>query len=250
MHRARPDIFILLAGFFFLGMLPITAQDEGEPQFLQTRERSAYLLGHTRGFGLGYQQGQIVSIYHTLFWYSEFTTMRHPKEYRRTNESFPNTKTYSYGKLNRVYMLRGGVGMHRTLAEKPYWGGVTVKYTLFGGVNLAIAEPVYLYILYYSISESKFYRSLERYDPDNHFADNIYGRGPVGKGLKEAKLYPGIALKGGFSFEYGSDREYLRALEVGAAIDAFPKKIPIMALINNPNAYLTFYIALHAGNRR
>jgi hypothetical protein len=176
--------------------------------------------------------------------------MRHPKEYRRTNESFPNTKTYSYGKLNRVYMLRGGLGVHRTLAEKPYWGGVTVKYTLFGGVNLAVAEPIYLYILYYSFAENKFYRSLERYDPDNHFSDNIYRRGPVGKGLKEAKLYPGIALKGGFFFEYGSDRDYLRALEVGAAIDAFPKKIPIMALINNPNAYLTFYLTLHAGNRK
>jgi hypothetical protein len=250
MKRTRPYIFFFFSGIFLWGVIPLAAQDDGGPQILQTQERSGYMMAHTRGMGFGYQQGKILSIHSTLFWQAEFATMRHPKEYRRTNESFPNTKTYSYGKLNRVYMLRGGLGVHRTLAEKPYWGGVTVKYTLFGGLNLAVAEPIYLYILYYNLSDSKFYRSLERYDPDNHFSDNIYGRGPVGKGLKEAKLYPGISLKGSFFFEYGSDRDYLRGLEVGAALDAFPKKIPIMALIDNPHAYLTFYLALHAGNKK
>jgi hypothetical protein len=226
------------------------AQESDGPQFILSKERSAYLTGHTQGFGMGYQQGRIVNIYSTIQWQAEFLTMKHPKEFKRTNESFPNMLTYSYGKLNRVYMLRGGAGFHRIITNKPYYGGVQVRYNLFGGFNLSVAEPVYLYILYYSPVDNDFYQVLERYDPDKHFTDNILRRGPIGTGLKEARLYPGLYLKGGLHFDYGTDRENLRALEVGAALDAFPKKIPVMAFAQNPNLYFTLYLSLHIGQRR
>ncbi len=190
-----------------------------------------------------------MNIHSTLFWHAEIATLRHPKEYRRTNESFPNTRTYSYGKLNRVYMIRGGLGMHRNLADKPYWGGVQVRYSLFGGLNLSITEPIYLYILHYNMDDGMFYRSLERYNPDTHFADHIYGRGPFGKGFRDAKLHPGLYLKGSLFFDYASDQQYVRALEVGCAIDAFPKRLPIMAFAQNSYAHLTLYLALHFGDR-
>lgn len=233
----------------FMMAAELFGQEGQTPQFIMTRERSAYFYGHTQGFGMGYQQGRILNIYSTLFWQAEFATLRHPKEFRRTNESFPNTRTYSYGKLNRVYMLKGGFGVNRTISDKPYWGGVQVRYNIAGGLNLSVAEPVYLYILHYNLSDSRFYRIVEKYDPVTHFSDNIYGRGPIGKGLLESKLYPGAYLKGGFNFDYGSDSQTLRALEVGAILDAFPKKIPIMAFAENRNLYLTLYVALHFGAR-
>ncbi len=239
--------------FMMVQILPqgrVLSQEADVPQFILSRERSAYLIGHTRGFGFGYQQGKILNIYSTLFWEVQFATMKHPKEYRRTNESFPNTRTYSYGKLNRIYMLRGGLGLQRIYADKPYWGGVQVRYHFSGGLNLSVAEPMYLYILYYNSSDGKFYRLLEKYDPETHFTDNIYGRGPVGKGLLESKIYPGIYLKGGLSFDYGDQQAMIRSLEVGIAADAFLKTIPIMAFTRNPNPYLTLYLALHIGNRK
>ncbi len=242
--------FLLAAAMAVCCPSPVQAQDDGIPQFMQSRERSAYLLGHTRGFGFGYQQGQILNIYNTLFWQAELATLKHPKEYRRTNESFPNTRTYVYGKLNRVYMVRGGLSWHRNMAEKPYWGGVQVRYSFSGGINLAIAEPIHLYILYYNVSEGKFYRNLEQYDPEKHFTDHIYGRGPLGSGVKQMKLYPGLYLKGSFFFEYSGNSEVVRALEVGAALDAFPKKIPIMAYIDNSHLHLSLYLALHFGTRK
>ncbi|HRZ43498.1 MAG TPA: hypothetical protein P5228_12435 [Bacteroidales bacterium] len=232
-------------------LMPVesSCQETDAPQFIQEKTRHFSLIAHTRGFGFGYQQGRIQNIKTTLFWQADLVTMKHPKEYRRTNEAFPNTQTYSYGKLNRVYMLRGGVGYSRMLTEKPYWGGVMTAYTLSAGVNISLAEPVFLYILYYDNTENEFYRVLERYDPDKHFADNIYGRGPLGSGLSESKIYPGGYFKGAFQFEYGEEREYLRALEIGAALDLFPKKIPIMAFTSNSNIYLTFYFALQIGAR-
>lgn len=245
----KPLSIALSTMVLLLLMQSVSAQEDGSPLFIQKREKSFYILGHTRGFGMGFQQGRILDIYSTLFWQAEFATMKHPKEYKRTNESFPNTRTYSYGKLNRVYMFRGGAGIQRIMADKPYWGGVQVRYSVFAGVNLSIAEPMYLYILYYNSSDNEFYRLLERYDPDAHYPDNIHGRGPLGTGLKEAKLYPGGYLKGAFNFDYSSDRDFIRALEVGAVLDAFPKKIPIMAFAKNSNLYLTLYLALHIGNR-
>lgn len=241
--------FMMISWGVILPAANLVAQTE-TPQFLLTRERSANLSIHTRGFGLGYQQGRIMSIYRTLFWQVEFATMRHPKEYKRTNESFPNPRTYNFGKLNRVYMIRGGLGMQRTLADRPYQGGVVVKYHFAGGLNISIAEPVYLWIIYYDVNIMDYYKVLEKYDPDLHFSDNIHGRGPVGKGLLESKIYPGGYLKGGFFFDYGQESEYVRALEVGAALDAFPKKIPIMAFAENSNFYLTLYLSLHIGNRK
>jgi hypothetical protein len=243
-------VILLLAAMLVHAPGSITAQESDGPQFILEKERSVYFQGHTQGFGMGYQQGRIVNIYSTLQWQAEFVTMKHPKEYKRTNESFPNMLTYSYGKLNRVYMLRGGAGFQRIITDKPYYGGVQVRYNLFGGVNLSVAEPVYLYILYYSPSENDFYQVLERYDPDKHFTDNILRRGPIGTGLKESKLYPGLYLKGGLNFDYGADRQSLSALEVGATLDAFPKKIPVMAFARNPHLYFTLYIALHIGQRK
>ena len=224
-------------------------QETDAPQFILEKTKNFSLTVHTRGFGFGYQQGRILSINTTLFWQTDLVTMKHPKEYRRTNEAFPNTQTYSYGKLNRVYMLRGGVGYSRMLTEKPYWGGVMTAYSLSAGLNISLAEPMYLYILYYDNTENEFYRVLERYDPDKHFADNIYGRGPLGTGLSESKIYPGGYFKGAFQFDYGEDREFLRALEIGAALDLFPKKIPIMAFTANSNIYLTLYFSLQIGTR-
>lgn len=222
-------------------------EGDGTPSIVQYSEQSFFGFAHTRGIGLGFRHGKIMNVHTTLQWEVDFSTMKHPKEFRRTNEAYPNMRTYSYGKLNNVYMFRGGVGLHRVIAEKPYWGGVKVRYNIFAGANLSIAEPVYLYILNYIPADNSVNPVLERYDPDNHFSDNIYGRGPLGKGLSEAKLYPGLYFKGGFNFDYSGSRDQMRALEVGVLIDMFPKKIPIMAFAHNPNIFINFYIALHIG---
>jgi len=242
---------LLLKGAMLLfWFVPVQAQDDGVAQFIQSRERSAYLLGHTLGYGFGFQQGQILNIHNTLFWHAEIVTLKHPKEFRRTNESFPNTRTYVYGKLNRIYLLRGGMTLHRNITNKPYWGGVQVRYGLSGGVNLAMSEPVYLYILYYNVNEGTFYRNLEQYNPDKHFADHIYGRGPLGAGVKQMKFFPGLYAKGSLFFEYSGNSEVVRALEVGGAIDAFPQKIPIMAYVDNSHLHLSLYLSLHFGTRK
>ena len=54
----------------------------------------------------------------------------------------------------------------------------------------------------------------------------IYGRASFTKGLNEIKVMPGIYAKGGFNFEYSKEDKVIHAIEVGAQINAFPKRDP------------------------
>ncbi|MDT8307910.1 MAG: hypothetical protein RQ866_00125 [Bacteroidales bacterium] len=237
-------LFIVFSGFVF----ELSAQTD-QPVILLKREHSGYFTASTRGWGVGYHRGNFLTGYSKWMWEVELTTLRHPKEFRRTNELFPNAKTFYYGKLNKVYLLRGALGIQRVLSEKPHWGGVSVRYAYYAGATLGIAEPVYLGIVNYVSSEGDIRIEYERYDPDKHFIDNIYGRGPFGKGFFESSIYPGIYVRTAMNFDYGVEYDVIRALEVGATLDFFPKAIPIMATEDNSNLILTFYLSFHIGNR-
>ena len=70
--------------------------------------------------------------------------MKHPKQIRVINPYYYNARSYVYGKLNHVYMLRIGYGFKKLLNRKPYWGGIELRVLYMGGLSLAFAKPVYL----------------------------------------------------------------------------------------------------------
>ena len=80
---------------------------------------------------------------------------------------------------------------------------------------------------------SQGYLQVERFNPDAHYIDNIYGRASSLKGLNQLMLVPGGFAKISFSFEYSNEKERLKGIEAGACADIFGKKIPIMAIPNN-----------------
>jgi hypothetical protein len=118
-----------------------------------------------------------------------------------------------------------------------------------GGVSLGFAKPVYLYILKPSPQFYEYTIVEEKYDPNQHYVDNIYGRAPFVKGFDEIGFYPGIHTKIGLDFDYGVYRTKVKSLEVGAIVDIFPRPVPIMAF-NDPDYYfLTFYLSFNFGKR-
>lgn len=239
-------IFLLM---FFLSS--IKAQDIGDDygKSILRKEWNGFILIHSNGWGFGYRKGLQKTILKKYFYEFEYNSMKHDKEIKGRNPYFSNAKSYSYGKLNRMNIFRAGVGAQHVLNLKPYWGGTEVRYSYFGGFSLALTSPTYLYIIKLDTTDFLPIIDVEKYDPEKHDLDNIYGGGPLGKGWFEITPHPGAYLKTGLSFEFGSEERTVRSLDAGAVLDVYPYPVELMAF--NPKQYyfLSFYLSFHFGAR-
>lgn len=216
---------------------------------LLLKEFSFGAIFHSQGWGANFSKGRNLSAFSKRMLEIEFVEMKSPKQVRVINQYFSNAKSYVYGKMNTVFLLRGSYGMHKLLNRKPYWGGVELRMFYSGGASLGIAKPIYLYILTPLSDFFDYQITEERYDPEAHFTDNIFGRAPFTKGVDEIKLHPGLHAKFGLSFDYGVYKSKVKTLEVGVLADFFPEPIRIMAE-NDPDYYfLTFYLSFNFGKR-
>lgn len=213
------------------------------------KEATGGIMLHTQGWGLRFSKGYNKSEFKKRMIVVEFLEMNSPRQIRTINPYFTNSKSYVYGKLNTVYILRGTYGIHRLLNRKPYWGGVELRFFYMGGASLGFAKPVYLYILEPSPQFYEYTIVEERYNPNEHYVDNIYGRASFVKGFDEIGFYPGFHFKIGLDFDYGVYRTKVKSLEVGAIIDVFPRPVPIMAFNDPEYFFLTFYLSFNFGKR-
>ncbi len=257
-------IFVLLLTIAFPATL--LAQDGMEADtvdmgFLLRKEKSGNVMLHTLGYGFGYRFGVNKTYYKNRMFEFDLLEMKAPEQTRRYNERYANPRSYVYGKLNSLFILRAGIGRQVLINRKPYWGGVEVRGFYYGGLDIGIAKPTYLYIAYYKVIDNQFIlerNSLERYDPITHFPYigvntnclcEIYGRGPILSGFNKIKLYPGLYAKGGFNFEFSAQNDRIKAIDVGVTVDVFPKPVPIMAFDDPNYFFLTGYLGFHFGKR-
>jgi hypothetical protein len=227
----------------------LAVQDTTPDNVLFEKQWSLGVMLHTNGWGLKFRRGKNITYLKQFLWEIEFSTMKSSKEIRTINPYFSDAKSYIYGKVNYAYFLRGGVGFNRVLNSKPYWGGVQVSWLGFGGLSLGITKPVYLYILYYNQPYYDYSIRAEKYNPDQHFLDNIYGRAPFLTGITELSFHPGIYVKTGLDFEFGAMEKRIQSLEVGVTVDFSPLPITIMAYNPKQYAFLTAYLAFSLGKR-
>lgn len=222
---------------------------EVKPVLLR-QEMSFGLHLHTSGFGIEFKRGRNITGYRKVIFEAQLVSMKHPKEVKQINPYFENSKSYIYGKLNTFNIIRAGVGQRNTLYSKADRTGVEVRFIYLAGLSLGITKPVYLEILSEEPPNSgRFDIVTERYDPEKHFIDNIYGRAPFTYGLDEINFHPGGFAKIGFNFEYAPFHEDIKSIEVGAVFDAYPKKIPIMATKENKQFFLSFFITFIYGRK-
>jgi len=261
-------LFLLILFFSIAGILPceVQAQDIEEADtvdmgFLLRREKSGNIMLHTLGYGLGLRYGLNKTYYKNRMFEFDLLEMKSPTQAKRYNENFPNPRSYVYGKLNNLYILRAGIGRQHLLNRKPYWGGVELRAFYYGGLDIGLAKPSYLYIAYYDVVDNQIivdHKSLEKYDPEIHFPYiganpnclcDIYGRGPILSGFSDLKVYPGIYFKGGFNFEFSPMNDRIKSIEAGLTIDGFPKPVPIMAFKKANYLFITGYLSFHMGKR-
>lgn len=244
----------------------IMAQDVSEADtvdmgFLLRREKSWNIMLHTLGYGFGYRIGVNKTYYKNRMFEFDLFEMRAPNQARRYNENYQNPRSYVYGKLNNLYIIRAGIGRQLLLNRKPYWGGVEVRAFYYGGIDIGLAKPSYLYIDYYKIVNKQIIvqnRPLERYDPEKHFPgiginpdtlSDIFGRGPMLSGFSKIRPYPGFYAKAGFNFEFSEQNDRIKSLEIGATVDVFPIPVPVMAFRDKNYFFITGYLSFHFGKR-
>jgi hypothetical protein len=223
---------------------------EETPPVLMKNEVSFGFSLHSSGWGLDFRRGHNITVSKKRMFEIELVGMHHPKEIKSVNPYYENSKSFVYGKLNSLTVLRGALGYQRVIAGKAERGGVEIRLNYTGGLSLGFAKPIYLDIITQDINDpGHFTLSTEKYDPANHSIDDIYGRASFTKGLDELKVYPGFYGKLGLSFEYGAMDDDVKIIETGITIDAYGKTIPIMALTHNNQLYFNFYINLLYGRK-
>lgn len=220
-----------------------------EKPVLMKNEATGGLNFHTSGWGLQFRRSFNQTVGKKRMFEADFISMKHPKEIKSVNQAFERARSFVYGKLNTYDILRAGAGSQRVLFSKAEKNGVEVRLIYSGGLSLGILKPVYLNILKPTGNFGEFELVVEKYDPEIHYIDNIYGRASFTEGLDEIFFRPGAYARLGFNFEYAPIFEDVKSLEVGATIDAYPTDIPIMAFTENKQFFLSFYITIMYGRK-
>lgn len=233
-------------------LIPENIPDTVSDNILFEKAISGGILLHTTGYGLQFRKWQNRSFFKQQMWELELLEIKSPKEKKTINPYFANAKRYVFGKLNNFYALRAGYGIQQLLNEKPYWGGVSVNYFYYGGISAGIIKPVYVYVIEYEVISTYYLEyslTSERYNPDDHFYDNIYGKASFTDGLKKTQFRPGLYGKFGFSFEFGDRNQSIKTLDVGVTAEFYPKGIKIMAFNDAQNLFINACIAFSIGKR-
>jgi len=249
--------FLLLYIICFTVTSAVAQSIPEEQILLYRKQRYGGLNLNTFGYGATATFGRYKGAYKVNLYNVDVLFVKHEKETKTWNPlNDPNARPYFYGKENNFYAIHAGFGRKIIVTEKLRRSGVQVAYNWLVGPVFGFTKPVYLEILYPGDTpSSQPYLQVEKFDPDKHYIDNIYGRASGLRGFDELKFHPGLFFKFGFSFEYSNERERLKGVETGIAVDAFTHRIPIMSLseeTNNPKnhqAFMSLYINFFFGTK-
>ena len=222
--------------------------DEAGSLYRDQLNGGAYV--HTNGWGVGAWWGRWISYDKAYDVEFSFTILKHPKEIKRKNVyQIENAPSFVYGKLYYVNVWSLGFVRTRVLNEKPYWGGIDVRWWYGAGGDLFWLIPTYLQIIHTSSQTAYYYISVERYDPEHHTLEDIYGRASYFKGMSKSSVFPGAYLKAGFSFDFAAKRKRNSLLETGILIHAALAPIQIMAFHKAQMFFINAYAGLYLGRK-
>lgn len=243
----------LLFTILFLSFMSSTFAQQGifgENAVVYKRQREGGLIAYTNGWGADFAFGKHVDGFNRRMIHLEFSTLKHPKEIRSFNPFYEDARSYIYGKLNSVFTLKGTWGYKKVLFDRLREAGVQISRRWAVGPTLAFEKPVYL-----QIGKPDFpydFLEEERYDPEIHSIDDIYGRASYFSGINELKVVPGIHAKYVMHFEWsqnGVNNANTQAIEFGLSGSAYLRPVEIMATQRNSQFYLNLILALKFGRK-
>jgi hypothetical protein len=223
-------------------------------------ERTVDLRLHANGWAIAYNMGNILSFEKTSYYHFEIGKHSDPRQKLQSRPYNLNivrgAGSFSYGKINSFYSLRGGLGKKKYLSEKAIRKGIAVAYNYEIGPAIGLLKPYYLEVY---LDNDDFTGPLTdkiKYSEENReqFLDvnSISSEAPFAEGLLETKIIPGLQGKIGVHFDAGAYDEYVKAIEVGAMFEIYTQKISMMAPTENQSDkpfFFNLYVNLQFGKR-
>ena len=180
-----------------------------------------------------------------LYDFDWVVSMQHFREQRISNTG---AKSYVYGKLNELSILRFTYGREKIIADFIQPMGVRVNWTYSIGPNIALLKPVFLEV-YVDDGEYSTTR-IERFDPVKHeYRADIKGGTVWTEGLGQMQFRPGITAKLALNYEWGKTDDRYKMLETGLMVDLYPTELPVMAYVPNDFVFINLYASLMIGRR-
>lgn len=227
---------------------------------LYNQERALEIRPHSNGGAVGFQFGKIVTYYKTRYYQFDIGLLKHPKEFRQSitfhsgNPFTGTANSFTYGKQNHLIILRAGFGEKKYFSDKAKRKGIAVGVNYQLGASLGLLKPYYLNLSRLEDNGFEDYISTERYSEENAalFLDETKIIGPASflKGFDEISIVPGLNARIGAHFSLGAFDKYVKAFEMGIAVDAFVKRIPIMVIENNTPVFINGYLSFQIGKRK
>lgn len=204
------------------------SKQEEEGVLLFRKQNAFGIQLRTNGYGVFYEIGRFKSPRYANIYLIELTEIKHAKEEKTQTGNGFVSNSFVYGKINNFYQFKLGFGQQYILGQKGNKNGIAVLGLYQGGLSLGLLRPYYI-----NIQEGGQEKSI-KYDPDdssNKFlsAGLISGSSGLGKGWNEMEYVPGAFLKTALRFDFGRYNELIQALQIGISVDAYSKKIEIMA---------------------
>jgi len=221
-----------------------------EKRTIYKREQAFGLIVHTRGWGLTYRYGTYTSGFSRRILEGDIVGMKHPKQTKTFTNPYDNSNGFVYGQLNSVLIARFGIGNHNTFISKQSVRGISISSILSAGITLAYAKPVYIEVEKINFQDTLASLDVVKYDPDIHDFNDILGGTSVFHRFFTGTIYPGVYVKGALSFESARQADRINAIEVGAVLDVYYKKIPMMANDFNKMYFFNLYVSLTFGAKK
>lgn len=215
-------------------------------------------VASNRGFIAGMEFGRLRTYYKTSYYHISLGELKHPKEQRQSADPILSRsfRPFIFGKQNNFFVLRSGWGTKRYFSEKAKHKGVAMGMSYAFGPSLGLLKPYYLAICYPNPDRPGDCRIFhEKYSEENAslFLDEngrIKGASPFTKGFGELGFRPGANASIALHMDWGAFDEFVKAIEIGAMLDVFPTRVPILVGDDNRQVFLNFFVNLQLGKRK
>jgi hypothetical protein len=223
---------ILIFTLFIITSVFPQGEIDDQKKIFYRNERTFAATLNSNGYGGNFRYAKRLDGFRKSTYEIDLFYVKHEKEAKITIYSSQQLgNSFVFGKLNSFFTLHVGIGLQKEIFEKHDKGGISIRYFYNFGPTIGILKPIY----YEVITDTS--GSVVTMKFESHLI-NIQRKAPFYVGLKEISFVPGAYSKFGFTFEFSKSEKVISAIETGIAIDAFVKKMPIMA--NNENHWLFF----------